>query len=254
MNTFKKTETGSKKTRDPVSAQRHTIGAVLANIGTWGWKPGSIIDIGIAKGTDGLYDTWPDATICLVEPSPQSLPYMQKIAKQYPDVRIYNVGASDKSGEAYGTQHDTRPIATLGKAKPKWSPMTFKIMTCDEIVKDAQLKPPFVYKLDTDTHDREVLAGSTETLKQTDICIVEVKIYNGQSGWITPDDVWRLMHDNGLVFFDIAGILLGELGVLRTVDLVFVRENSDLFKRAIEHSGKKYSPEEVLNRKKKLNL
>ena len=47
-------------------AERHSIRGVLRAVRATGWRPGSIIDVGVGTGTEGLYDVWPDATICLV--------------------------------------------------------------------------------------------------------------------------------------------------------------------------------------------
>jgi FkbM family methyltransferase len=217
---------------------RATTEGALSVIRDLGWRPGSIIDIGVAMGTKGLYPIWPGAHICLIEPSPAGLVYMQQIAEKYPNVHIYNVGASNRNGKFRASTRDKLMNVVMTKPKPGWTETVLPVLTCDHIVKDAGLPPPYLYKLDTDSHEAEVLEGSTETLKQTDVCIVEVNVFNAFRHRFTPDDMWGAMRRHGFTLIDIAGCGYNVEGLLRTADLMFVREDSELFRLAFEHSGK----------------
>jgi FkbM family methyltransferase len=218
--------------------ERSSIEGVLAPLRDLGWTPGAILDIGVAMGTKGLYSVWPDVDICLIEPSPKSLVYMQQIAERYPKVHIFNVGASDRTGEATALVHDELVNVSFSKLKTGWEEISFKVMTCDDIVREAGLKGPFVFKLDTDTHEKEALAGSSRTLAESEICIVEVNVFNSHRGRFTPDEMWRTMHDMGFVLFDIAGMSYAPTALLRTMDLVFVRADGELFQTAYRNSAK----------------
>jgi FkbM family methyltransferase len=218
--------------------ERVSMGGVLGHIRDLGWTPGAVIDIGVERGTRGLYSAWPEAPICLVEPSPRALVYMQQVAQRYPNVHIYNVGASNYTGEAPGRAYQDLVNVAIGGPKTGWTATAFPVMTCDDIVRDAGLQGPFLYKLDTDSHEREVLEGSAETLVRTDVCIVEINVFNSYKGRITPDEMWRTLHDKGFALFDFAGSALAESGLLRTMDLVFVRVGSALFDAAWRRSAK----------------
>ncbi len=217
---------------------RFSMEGVLQPIRDLGWTPGAIIDIGVATGTRGLYGVWPDAPICLIEPSPAALPYMQQIAERFPNVKIYNVGASNRSGTVEGMQHPSRAYAYVGPGKKDWEPTSFPVMTCDEIVADAGLTGPFLYKLDTDSHEKEILEGSSRTLAQTDLCIIEVNVFYGLRGLCPPRDIWRAMDEHGFTFLTLGHYGHSQSGVLRCIDMVFAREDSELFKRAFYKSLK----------------
>ncbi len=218
--------------------ERISIDGVLGQIRELGWTPGAIIDIGVATGTKGLYSVWPNVDICLVEPSPKSLVYMQQIAERYPKVHIYNVGASDHTGEAQAITYAGLLNVQFRKPKPGWDVSSFKVMTCDDIVADAGLKGPFVYKLDTDTHEQEVLAGSSRTIEQSEICIVEVNVFNGLRRRFTPDQMWRTMVDKGFSLLDVASTGYAPSGMLRTLDMVFLRTGGELFEAAFKRAMK----------------
>lgn len=218
--------------------KRITIEGVLELLRALGWRPGAILDIGVATGTKGLYSIWPDVDICLIEPSPMSLVYMQQIAERFPKVHIYNVGASDHTGDSKALVHDDLLNVVFRSRKPGWRQVTLRVMTCDDIVRDAGLSGPFLYKLDTDTHEKEVLAGSSETLAKSEICIVEVNVYNRHRRQFSADDMWRAMNEHGFTLLDIAATGYAPTGLLRTMDLVFVRAESPLYKLAYGRSGK----------------
>lgn len=224
---------------------RHSIEGVLTTLRDIGWRPGAIIDIGVATGTPGLYSVWDDIDICLVEPSRKGRVFMEQIASRYPRAQIFNVAASNRTGEIAGGEHEDIPNVWFGKIRGRFREAMFPAMTCDDIVASAGVSPPFVYKLDTDTHEREILEGSKATLAQTELCIVEMRIFHqNRRGMARPDDIWRAMTENGFAFFDIAGSGFAHTGVMRSADLVFVREASPLHGLALTNSAKPENVEE----------
>ena len=218
---------------------RHSIEGVLTTLRDIGWRPGAIIDIGVATGTLGLYSVWDDIDICLVEPSRKGRVFMEQIASRYPRARIFNVAASNRTGEIFGGEHPDIPNVSFGKIKRRFTASVFPAMTCDDIVASAGVSPPFVYKLDTDTHEREILEGSMATLADTELCIIEMRVFHqNRRGMARPDDIWRAMTGHGFAFFDIAGSGFAHTGVMRSADLVFVREGSPLHALALANSAK----------------
>ena len=165
---------------------------------------------------------------------------MRQIQQRFSDVRIYNVGASDHNGEVTGIQHPTRPVVAMGNVKRKWGDASsFPVMTCDAIVADAKLPAPHIYKIDTDTHDRKALAGSSETLSKTDLVIIEVRLYRPNDQLLSPHEVSCFMHERGFVLFDIIGIVHSHKDLLRVMDMIYGREDSELFRLATANSQKK---------------
>jgi FkbM family methyltransferase len=202
------------------------------------WTPGSIIDIGVAHGTPGLYSVWPGVPICLIEPSPDSMPYMQEISARFPNVHIYNVGASDRSGEMTVRKHPAKVNIFFGD-KPAWQETVIPLRTCDDMVADAGLAGPYLYKLDTDAHELEILKGSPATLARTDVVIIELNTFYGLRGLAPPNELWGYLHDCGFTFFDFGDPAYAENGILRAVDFAFVRKDSELFESAYQNSGKR---------------
>lgn len=222
--------------------ERTSIGGVLETLRALGWRPGAILDIGVADGTTGLYDVWPEVPLCLVEPSADALVHMQKIAAGRPGVHVFNVGASNRTGELQGLSRDDAPYVVFVdkfiKPRDRMTRTSFPVMTCDDIVGAAGIEGPFILKLDTDAHELEILQGAVQTLARTDLCIIEMQVFHPLRSRAGPDDLWRFLNDHGLTFFDVAGIGRAPSGVTRTVDLVFVRRDSPVYVQAFENRDK----------------
>jgi len=204
-----------------------------------GFTPGAIIDIGVGAGTGGLYDIWgPAVPVVLIEPSRNAVPYMERIREERGNILIFNCGASDRAGVTHATEDAVRPYVAFGGRKPKWKPVEVQIRRCDDIVRETGLDGPFVYKLDTDSHDWEALQGSQETLARTDVVVVELNVFNAFRGMASPDRIWRFLTDRGFAFFDFGSESHADNGTLRGADFIFVRESLPALRAAFESSAK----------------
>jgi FkbM family methyltransferase len=220
--------------------KRNSFVGLLESLRDIGWTPNAILDIGVGQGTPGLYTTWPGVPICLVEPAPASAAFVDQIVGMFPKVSAYKVGASNRSGTMTVSRDASGVFVSMGGHKPKWETMEVPVMTCDEIVADAGLTGPFLYKLDTDAHELEILQGSAQTLKATEVCIVEMSFLHPLTGLAGPSDLTAALHAAGFVLFDISRIRYSAKGVARTCDAVFVRQESELYQRlARDNAGKK---------------
>ena len=191
-----------------------SLSRTLRMIETTGWRPSCIIDVGVAMGTHGLYDVWPDADILLVDPVPANLPFMQKIAARHERVQIFNVGASNTTGEMFARIAENGQ-AVLGQHTKKtgWVNATLPVMTVDKIVAQSKARGPYLLKIDTDTHEREVLEGAQETLRWADVVVIEAGIFNHMKGKFPVSDLWDVLYGCDFALFDIAHVGRNETGI-----------------------------------------
>ena len=63
-----------------------------------GFEPATVFDIGVGFGTWSLYRAFPDAHYVLIDPTPESLPYMQKIAQRL-EAEVHPVALGDHDGQ-----------------------------------------------------------------------------------------------------------------------------------------------------------
>jgi FkbM family methyltransferase len=216
-----------------------------------GWTPGTIIDIGVSMGTEGLYDVWPGVPLVLVDPVKENQIYLKAIAQKHA-AQIFPIAASNRCARVHLNVHTATGLAQVRdapKGRANWDDRMVDTLTMDEVMRRANGKPPFLYKLDTDAHEREILSGSKRVLAQSDVCVIESCPWNTEKAigkhWygaprkkLTLAGLVGLMDASGFVVTDIAEIGRNDLGLCRYIDFVFVRRGSALHKSLIQRCPK----------------
>ena len=173
-----------------------------------GFHPDLIIDVGVASGTDGLYEVWPTAHHVLVEPQHRFGPDLDRICASLPYCEQIIAAAGDQLGEG---------VTTVDK------------VASDRLLLNSAAK--IVLKIDVDGPEMQVLAGSSQTLTADCVIIIEAAFLDrtmARFGLIV-----RFLTDCGYEVFDILEPLLRPSDeFLWQVDLVFVRRESR-FRRSI---------------------
>src|ERR1700738_1666934 len=64
----------------------------------YGFRPRTVFDVGVAYGTYGLYRAFPDAYYHLIDPTPESLRYMNLLKRQL-RCEIHQMALGQRDGE-----------------------------------------------------------------------------------------------------------------------------------------------------------
>jgi FkbM family methyltransferase len=196
----------------------------LNHIKTTGFRPKTIFDVGIARGTEILYQAFPDAFYYLIDPSRESLPYMEEIKKRI-KAKILNYALSDRAGEVTLNVPDGEHIGGSSIMRGFSSGRTYKVKTerLDALVGDFD--QPSLCKIDVQGAAMLVLEGMGGILPKVDVFIIESNVF-APAG----DDVHQIMAFLGarkFVLYDIADVIRRPLdNALGCLDLVFVKEDS----------------------------
>ena len=174
---------------------------VLVNRGI---RIGTVLDVGVMKGTRELRTHFPAALHLLFEPVAEFVP---AIERNYANVRheIANVAVSDSTGETmlaleqvvdvpgqtFSHSHVTTQ-AVEGKTH-RTVPMT----TLDDFLEGRDLPEPYLLKIDIDGHELAAVAGATETLKKCAAVMIEAQVAE------LPQRI-SAIADQGFVLFDLA--------------------------------------------------
>lgn len=151
-----------------------------------GLSPKVVLDVGVhAVGTPELYSAFPDAKFLLVEPAAEFAPAIKKFTSSLKDAELIIAAASDRVST--GTLRITRnsyvhtSLADESHSSEKGgAPVDFvevPIVTMDSVCQERGLAGPYLLKVDVDGVDLDVLKGSTEILKNTDVVIVEAPVH-----------------------------------------------------------------------------
>lgn len=196
----------------------------LKKIRTLGVPIGTVVDVGILSSTVSLIESFPDVKHLLIEPIVE---WNETIEKNYNskniDYELINVAASDRIGSvnmATSSVQSGKPIThayMIGEnpSSPKDTYRTVPVETIDSIVAARDLKMPFLLKIDVDGAELSILKGSKETLKKTNVVVVEANMQ-------TFIERSKVLVDAGFRLFDVVDLCYYD-DRLAQVDLIFLR-------------------------------
>ena len=216
---------GFEINRTTATEYREKMGQVTRYLKEIGFKPKTVIDVGVAYGTDGLY-VFPSAQLVLIEPlKKQFQSYIKEIQKKY-DAMVVWCGVGHDCGEIEFNLPKEPSGSSLFCIKENFDKdvisVTCQKKTLDVIVMEMDLKGPFLLKLDIEGSELCALQGGHQMLKATPYLILEVSLQSRREGAPELTDVVKFMDDIGYKPFDIFGRRYLE-GALMQCDMVFKR-------------------------------
>jgi FkbM family methyltransferase len=198
-----------------------------------GFRPRTIIDVGVAQGTPQLYDAFPDAQLVLVEPLSE---YFEGIGRLLEGRRGVHVRAAAWSREGElelrveprwterSSHYMRHPLESTGDTV---APRRVRATTIDRIIADHAFPPPFGLKIDTEGAELEVIRGAAATLERTVFVIAEVGVlHNRFPGSYSFAQFIAAMDQAGFEVCDLLGIGRAPSSHVVDVDLVFQRRDN----------------------------
>jgi FkbM family methyltransferase len=191
----------------------------------------TIVDVGASDGrwSEGVRACWPNANYLLVEAQDVHRSALAAYASSRPRTFVVNAAASDHVGHIH---FDTRnPFGGEACAAPFAShDATLPCTTIDTELKQRALQGPYLIKLDTHGHEREILCGAEGALCNAGLLVIEA--YN----FAKPNRMyfWQLcalMEERGFRTAGLADPLMSTEGVLRQMDLCFMPRTNVCFDR-----------------------
>lgn len=194
-----------------------------------GLAPQTVFDVGIAAGTPWLYAAFPKAKYFLFDPTPQSLPYMQSIAKTI-DAEIMNFALGNADGEIKFKIREDHAGSTIfdeiGEVEVL-SENKVPIRRFDAVIKD--FARPSLMKIDIQGAELMMLEGVGDRMADLDCIIVETAIIATLKGQPEFADVVHFMKERDFVLYEITDIIRRPLDqFMACVDAVFVPVDSPL--------------------------
>ena len=220
--------------------RRDSFEGFLAHVKNLGFEPETSIDVGVAHGTFELYTSFPDATHLLIEPIQEFEGVMRHISRKFNKVEYVIAAASNTPGTVEINVHkDLSGSSTLKETSgthvdgvPRQVP-TVKI---DDLCHERQLKGPYLIKIDVQGAELNVLDGAQEVLKETELVILEVSLFQFFTNGPQFFDVVSYMKERNFVVYDIFGGHLRPLdGALAQVDIAFAKADG-VFRKSREYA------------------
>jgi FkbM family methyltransferase len=191
--------------------------------------PRTVIDIGVAFGTDWLYKGFPKAKFHLVDPSRESLPHMRAWTEKL-NADTYNFALGESEGDMELAVRETIEHATL--LRDLTSPDLVErykvpVRRYDQVF--ANIERPALCKIDVEGAEIMVLRGMGEEIRSLDAIVLETSMNSLYQGGAEFKDVVSFMAEKDFSFFDIGGICRRPFdGALHQIDAIFVPDDSPL--------------------------
>ncbi|HYF27836.1 MAG TPA: FkbM family methyltransferase [Baekduia sp.] len=212
---------------------RRSLPQVLAHLRSLGVAPGTIIDVGVARGTPELYAAFPGLPVLLVEPLAEHEPDLRAICAGRPGSAYALAAAGPAPGRLEIAVHRVPACSSvLGDRDPEGQPAARRevpVVRVDDLVANHRLRGPFVLKVDVEGAELQVLEGARETLAATDVVLLEVSLFQLVPGGAELADVVAWMRTTGFSPYDVYHGHLRPLdGALAQLDMAFVRDDGPL--------------------------
>lgn len=206
----------------PGGRSRKDLQELLDHLKHLGFRPVTVVDIGVADGTFELYESFPEAQHLLLEAAHEFEPVLRWIARRYQ--ADYLVAAADErtgsaSLEVSSDLHDASLLDTR-----QGSSRMVPTVTVDAACRERGLRGPYLVKVDVQGAELRALAGASGVLEETEVVVIEASLFEFRTGIPEFSYVLNWMRQRGFVVYDIIGGYTRPLdGALAQVDLAFVR-------------------------------
>lgn len=220
----------------PQESSRMTMAGFLEHCKSIGFRPGAIFDVGVATGTNEIYESFPGVPLMLVEPVPDFEPVLKELGRVYGADYVLGA-ASDRSGTTIFHFHtDKLDSSSLMResegAQVDGVAREVRTLRLDELVLTRTLPSPYLIKVDVQGAELQVLDGASKLLPDTELVILEASLFAIFVGGPQLYDVMRYMKERGFVAYDLFGPFYRPLDMaLAQIDIAFVKENG-LFRQS----------------------
>lgn len=198
----------------------------------------SFINIGAGRGDDLPFflKHWPGMKSLLIDMDPRFMDIWQSLARKHPGTEYVVCGASAEDGTGQfvksndvGGALSAKPIAAGADVHET------PLRRIDTLVREFALPAPYFLKFDTHGVELDILAGATETLKQTSLIMMEV--YNFKLNFVggknlTFDEMSLHMKSLGFRCVDMCEPLFrpGDLALWQ-MHMIFIRDDHPVWQR-----------------------
>jgi FkbM family methyltransferase len=215
---------------------RMSLAGALRQLRTLGFKPRTVIDVGVASETPELYEAFPDAILLLIEPLTEFEPFLKKICDKYNAQYVLSAAGEARGVATLNVHTGQLDCSSLLKetegASVDGTPREVPVVTIDELCSRKELSGPYLIKIDAQGAELRALRGAARVLRDTEVVILEVTLFGTMIGGPQLADVVTFMNERGFVAYDVWGFLYRPYdGALSQIDVAFVRQDG-LYRRS----------------------
>jgi len=218
-------------TEDRKLINRSTMRGAIRALAQRGYQINTIIDIGASDGrwSEDAMEFFPKAQYLLIEAQGFHEANLQAFTSQHTNAKYVLAAAGDTLGKIYfdagdpfGGQASHTPFAINNVELP--------VTTLDAEVSKNQLSGPFLIKFDTHGFELPILKGAQESLRQTEVIIMECYAQRLMPDSLTFSEICQQLDFLGFRCIDVVDPVWRSYDdSFWQMDLVFVRKERPEF-------------------------
>jgi FkbM family methyltransferase len=188
-----------------------------------GLSPATVIDVGVAGGTEALYRAFPHAHHVLIEPLAEFEGDLQALASEHGGECIMTAVGNREGLLRLNVAPDL--LMTSALRAPQLQDTTERIVpvtTLDKLREARRWTTPFGLKLDVEGFESSVIEGAQEVLCETQFLITEISLTDRFEGESPSADMIELLRSHDFRVRDVIDASRSALGV--HADVLFTRD------------------------------
>ncbi len=192
----------------------------------------TVIDVGASNGSWSriFLKSYPKADYLLVEAQKAHEPALATLKNEYPNVNYVLTAVGNRSGVINFDAGDLNG-GLAGEEPFKRNNVVVPVHTVDSIANKYKLKPPFAIKLDTHGYEKQILDGTRQTLKNTNLLIIEAYVFKLTKDSLRFYELCTYLDKQEFYPVDIVDLSFRPRDyALWQMDIFFVRKNRKEFK------------------------
>jgi FkbM family methyltransferase len=216
------------------SGVRRTAEELFEHVRRFGFRPKTVIDVGVAYGTPELYEAFPEARHLLIEPLAEYEEALGIIARKYGADYILAAAGPEPGTATINVSRAPALSSLLGPWRggvPGDQGREVPVVRVDDVVAERELSPPYLLKIDVEGAEMMVLDGAAHVLRECELVLLEVSLFERVPGMPLMDEVVTYMAERGFVAYEIYGGYVRPLDrALAMINIAFVKKDG-LFRR-----------------------
>lgn len=196
-----------------------------------GIKINTVIDVGASNGcwSELCLKQLPKANYLLIEAQEPHKKELEVFIASHKSAEFVIAAAGNRQGKIYFDNGGL--FAGIASEEPLVTNcIEVPVTTIDHEVKERKLSPPYCIKLDTHGFEVPILEGATETLKQTNLVIIETYNYQLTKDSLKYYQMNEYMEKLGFMSIEMVDLMLRKKdNSLWQMDIFYIPSNSKEF-------------------------
>ena len=215
--------------------ERRTLFQAVKHLKNLNFRPELIIDAGVAHGTPGIYQNYPDSKLLLIEPLKEYKGSLELICNKYSNFMPIEKALSSSEGELqiYVKKSNSGSSQFKEENEDIVDQRSVPTVTLKSLLSQYYTKGPILLKMDIEGGELDVIINSKNELKLVDVVILEVTFLPKLEGCPSFSSIMKVMIDYEFEVFDIVDKrYYNKSKNLFQADFVFVKKESFLRKNS----------------------